>query len=55
MTDLGLYTCEACHRTFQKKITDAEAAGAFLEEFGADALAEPVAIICDECYWKLRP
>jgi hypothetical protein len=49
----GQYTCEECHRTFDKTMSDADAHAERLKTFGPH-FADDLAIICDDFYVILQ-
>ena len=49
----GEYTCEECGQTFEKAVSDEEAHAERIANFG-DAMADDLAIICDDCYLLLQ-
>lgn len=48
------YKCAMCRGVFEKEWTDEEAVAELQEDFGAVPI-EDCAVICDDCYQKVRP
>lgn len=48
------FTCAMCGGEFVKGRSDEEALAEMTESFG-DLPDEPLSIVCDDCYQKIRP
>ena len=46
------YTCAACHQTYEKTWSDAEAMQESVELFGVWP-AEELEVVCDDCFKKM--
>jgi hypothetical protein len=44
------YTCAMCNGTFEKEVTDEEQIAEFETIFGQSIDAEPVDIVCHDCW-----
>ena len=62
MTGIRYFTCWRCHRDFniEPDWTADDMRQELVRNFGTDALAEPLDVLCDDCYrdfmaWRKRP
>jgi hypothetical protein len=49
------YTCAVCKGTFQSGWTEEEAKAECIKDFGALPPEEHRAVLCEDCYQKVRP
>ena len=49
------FTCALCRGTFEKTRSDEEASTECKDIFGVTPDTEPCAIVCDDCFEKIRP